>query len=615
MDDIAIEDGRTKILYGVENALSYGKKFMDNAKVKMDITFDHHAPSIVIKIPLYYEGYKDILKRGGKIRCITEITTENILYCKELLNIVSELRHLDGLKGGIAITETEYMATTILKEEQPLTEVIYSSAKEVVFQNQYIFDTLWNNSIPAVKKIKEIEEGVEIEFVKVIDDPAKSKDSYTINLKKSTRELCLLLPSSFLLLNEKDTRIYEIINGLLKDPNVKIRVLLYCKTEKKETYFFKENNNNLQLRYLQKDESFKSLDKTAIAIMDGKISMILELKEDSKDSFANSIVFSIESNNKIFVASYIAIFESLWKYLDLLDQFKDAENKIKIQKENLQQQIDNKTRHLLKVNSDLKKLNKVYANKESALRATNEKLIEIEYKKDEFISMVAHELRTPLVPIKGYTEMLLKSENMGPLNKKQEKALETIYRNVKKQESLVEDVLDVYKIDLGKIILSKKTILISELFSNVLNDSKSLIDEKKINIFYEIKTKNEIKIYCDGKRIEQVLFNLIKNSVDFVPEKDGQIVLTVEERAQGKKHNLIFNVKDNGTGIPEEKIGSLFNKFYQIDTSPTRRHVGTGLGLAICKGIIEAHGGNVWIDKQYSKGFSIMFSLPLNKKS
>ncbi|MGN6623035.1 MAG: sensor histidine kinase, partial [Candidatus Nitrosocosmicus sp.] len=551
MSDIAIEDGRTKVLYGVENALSYGERFMKKARLSMDITFDHHAPSIVIKIPLYYEGYKDILKRGGKIRCITEITTENILYCKELLNIVSELRHLDGLKGGIAITETEYMATTILKEEQPLTEVIYSSAKEVVFQNQYIFDTLWNNSIPAVKKIKEIEEGVEIEFVKVIDDPAKSKDSYTINLKKSTRELCLLLPSSFLLLNEKDTRIYEIINGLLKDPNVKIRVLLYCKTEHEETYFFREKNNNFQLRYLQKDESFNSLDKTAIAIMDGKISMILELKEDSKDSFANSIVFSIESNNKIFVASYIAIFESLWKYLDLLGQLKYAENKIQMQKESLQKQIDDKTKHLLKVNSDLKKLNKVYANKESALRATNEKLIEIEYKKDEFISMIAHELRTPLVPIKGYTEMLLKSKNMGSLSKKQEKAIETIYRNIKKQESLVEDILDVYKLDLDKIILSKKMILISELFANVINDSKSLIDEKKINIVYEIKTKNETKIYCDGKRMEQVLFNLIKNSIDFVPENDGQIVLTVEEKTEEKKHNLVFNVKDNGTGIPK----------------------------------------------------------------
>ena len=143
MPDIAIADGRTQILYGVENALSYGVKFMENAEKKMDITFDYHAPSIVIKIPQYYVGYKDILKRGGKIRCITEITKDNVQYCKQLLNIVSELRHLDGLKGGIAINETEYMATTLLKEEQPLTEVIYSNAEEVVSQGQYAFDTFW----------------------------------------------------------------------------------------------------------------------------------------------------------------------------------------------------------------------------------------------------------------------------------------------------------------------------------------------------------------------------------------------------------------------------------------------------------------------------------------
>jgi signal transduction histidine kinase len=88
----------------------------------------------------------------------------------------------------------------------------------------------------------------------------------------------------------------------------------------------------------------------------------------------------------------------------------------------------------------------------------------------------------------------------------------------------------------------------------------------------------------------------------------------VKEELGKKEHNLIFNVKDNGSGIPKEKIGDLFRKFYQIDTSPTRRHAGTGLGLVICKGIIEAHGGNIWIDKEYSKGFSIMFSLPLNTK-
>ena len=78
----------------------------------MDITFDHKAPSIVIQLPAYRNGYKDILTRGGKIRCVTEVTPENIQHCKELLSVVSELRHLDGLKGGIAINESEYMATT-----------------------------------------------------------------------------------------------------------------------------------------------------------------------------------------------------------------------------------------------------------------------------------------------------------------------------------------------------------------------------------------------------------------------------------------------------------------------------------------------------------------------
>lgn len=152
MPDSATGYGKTEILYGVENSLSYGMKFMKNVTRKMDITFDHKAPSIVIKIPQYYDGYKDILERGGKIRCITEITKNNIQYCKELLNIVTDLRHLDGLKGGIAINESEYMATTVLQEEQPLTEVIYSNVEEVVSQGRYVFDTFWNNSISAIKK-------------------------------------------------------------------------------------------------------------------------------------------------------------------------------------------------------------------------------------------------------------------------------------------------------------------------------------------------------------------------------------------------------------------------------------------------------------------------------
>ncbi len=139
-------------------------EFMINTKSRMDITFDNKAPSIVVKIPQYRNGYIEIIRRGGTIRCITEVTLDNIEDCKELLKLVTELRHLEGIKGGIAINESEYMATTVLKESKPLTEVIYSNAEEMVAQGQYIFDTLWKNAVPANKKIREIEEGRPINY-------------------------------------------------------------------------------------------------------------------------------------------------------------------------------------------------------------------------------------------------------------------------------------------------------------------------------------------------------------------------------------------------------------------------------------------------------------------
>lgn len=161
----------SEILYGAGNAVARGIQFMQNVNRKMDIFFDHKAPSIVINIEEYKNGYIDMKRRGAKLRAFTEITKENIRYCKELMEIVDELRHLDGVKGGMAVSESEYMATTILKESKPLTEVIYSNVKEVVEQNQYIFDTLWNSAISAEQKIKEIEEEGKRYQTRIIENP------------------------------------------------------------------------------------------------------------------------------------------------------------------------------------------------------------------------------------------------------------------------------------------------------------------------------------------------------------------------------------------------------------------------------------------------------------
>ena len=159
----------TEVMYGIDYAINRGVQFMQNASEKMDLFGEKNGPSIIIEFPdIYKNNYIAAKKRGVKIRFITEITKENIHYCKKILNIVTEMRHLEGLTGGIAVTEKEYMTTTSLKNKHLLTQVFYSNAFEVVRQGQYIFDTFWDKAIPAGQRIKEIEEGIEPEIIKNI---------------------------------------------------------------------------------------------------------------------------------------------------------------------------------------------------------------------------------------------------------------------------------------------------------------------------------------------------------------------------------------------------------------------------------------------------------------
>jgi signal transduction histidine kinase len=255
--------------------------------------------------------------------------------------------------------------------------------------------------------------------------------------------------------------------------------------------------------------------------------------------------------------------------------------------------------------SSLNKLTKELLNKDKELRKYNEELLTVERAKDEFMSMINHELKTPLVPIKGYSDMLLRPKIMGDLNEKQKKAVNSISYNVGKLELLISDILDVYKLDMGALKLSKKDVDVDQLITSNMVEFKPLADEKNVEIKADIHYSGTV--YCDQRRIDQVITNMIKNAIDFVPADTGKIML----RASQKENKIVVSVEDNGTGIPLDKIDSLFKKFYQIDTTMTRKHGGTGLGLAISKGIIEAHGGKMWVDKKYTGGAKFIFTLPI----
>ncbi|CAN5582596.1 hypothetical protein BH23THE1_BH23THE1_22000 [soil metagenome] len=286
---------------------------------------------------------------------------------------------------------------------------------------------------------------------------------------------------------------------------------------------------------------------------------------------------------------------------ELASNFESMRQSVNLVNQNLNNRVMERTAELEKSNEELR-LNDEYLEK------INEELVSADKAKEEFMSMVSHELKTPLVPARGYVELLLRQKKTGELNEKQKKYANIVYRNIIKLEVLVNDVLDGYKIEMGKFKIQKNLVNVMDLMSSVVSDMSSLIMDKQVAFKIDSKLREGATIMCDQRRVEQVFANLIKNSIDFVPASNGKITIGAE--LIQNETMVQFSVEDNGPGIPADKMNKLFQKFYQVDTSLIRKHGGSGLGLAISKGIIEAHGGRIWIDKEYNQGAAFRFTIP-----
>ena len=230
-----------------------------------------------------------------------------------------------------------------------------------------------------------------------------------------------------------------------------------------------------------------------------------------------------------------------------------------------------------------------------------------ELAKDEFLAMITHELKTPLVPIQGYSDILL-SEHLGKLTDKQRERISIIKSSSETLLSIISDLLDAQKLELGQLRITKKITSIKESISKAIESIK--LEAEKNNI--EIILKGEdIQIEHDSDRIGQVISNLIKNSIIAIKPNEGKIEINIENNPS----DVTISVKDNGTGIPKEKQVGLFKKFYQVDATLTRERGGSGLGLAICKGIIENHLGEIWVDSEINQGATFSFKIPKNQSN
>ncbi|HEY9576729.1 MAG TPA: ATP-binding protein [Pseudobacillus sp.] len=234
-----------------------------------------------------------------------------------------------------------------------------------------------------------------------------------------------------------------------------------------------------------------------------------------------------------------------------------------------------------------------------------DRLLELDQMKSELVSTVSHELRTPLASILGFTELMMKRSLK---EEKQKKYLNTIYQEAMRLTNLVNDFLDLQRMESGEFICSFEKVDPKPLIERVI---EAISQTTNHHHFQLIDERSQKWLASDEGRLIQVFTNLISNAVKFSP---GGGLITV--RLANDNQNMRIEVKDEGLGIPAAEISHLFKKFHRIDNSDRRKIGGTGLGLAICKEIVEAHGGTITVSSEHEKGsnFSMLFPLPEEEK-
>jgi two-component system, OmpR family, sensor histidine kinase VicK len=520
--------------------------------------------------------------RGIKFRYVTEVTTKNISYCKEMIKYFgAEIRHLDDVKGNFEISDDgkEYVATANLQEAKPLKQLIYSNVKEIGEQQQYIFDTLWNKTNSFDEKIKEIEEGIIPEVTEVIRNPHKAQELEWNLLKMATKEIQIIYSTVKAYKMQKSVGVIDYLAKLAAKNDdddgsiIKVRILTPKDSSIQESLQDLKDNSNVDINYIEPKSGI--IIKTIL--VDKKHSLVMELKDkgysteaEEKDSILSKtktapaiaeIGISTYSNSKPTVLSYLSIFETLWRQTELFEQLK-----------------------------------------------------QVDILKTEFINIAAHELRTPTQTIIGYCEMI----NMFP--DKKDEYINPIKRNSERLYKLTQDILDVAKIESNSLKLDIEKIELNELINETVIDfirrPLSSINHKDVKINFNPSNNNNnnnnpspLFVYADKNRIQQVIFNLLDNASKFTEK--GEITLSIiEDDAENNKDNDKYNditirIQDTGKGIDSEILPRLFKKF------ATKSERGTGLGLYISKNIIEAHGGKIWTEKTSDgKGTLFVFTLP-----
>jgi two-component system, OmpR family, sensor histidine kinase VicK len=573
----------TEIWYGADNIVNRQLQIITKAKSTVDYCHSSESPSVITTFKPFSHTITRLNKRGVKQRYITEITEGNIRSCRELAKYV-ELRHLDRVQGTLGIIDGKiYGAIANTKENHLPTEFIYSNVKTFVDQQQYFFETLWNKAMPAEQRIIQLEEGIIPESIETLSDPFKIQELAHKLVRSAKKEVLVVFASQNEFLRQQHIRngfltpIYSrtkkstaITRSTSKENKLDVRITVPTAPKNNIDKPFKQERPagaqhlsptvRLEIRHIDVGLSTE----VSVLVVDRKHSLVIELKDHTskESSFDNEENeeertqkpkgLAIYTNSKGLVVSTVSMFELLWTHIDLYEELK--------------------------------------------LRDIAQR---------EFINIAAHELRGPIQPILGLSEVIRTHKHLSS----EGELLSVILNSAARLQRLANSVLDVARIENKSLKLEITAFNMTDLIRSVMENFKNELRNKHGLRVQFNPSHRQLLVYADRDRVYQVVYNLVANAVKFTDH--GLISIS----ANRIHHNAVrVSIRDSGQGIDEEILPKLFSKFATSSMAS-----GTGLGLFISQKIVEAHGGRLYgvnnngnkLNGVGSQGATFTFILPV----
>ncbi|MDP9493310.1 MAG: HAMP domain-containing histidine kinase [Thermoproteota archaeon] len=506
----------------------------------------------------FLQQCKNVLEKqkrgeGEGIRWIMGIEKDSVKLVKKFLKLGVKIRHVKNLAPiNFAVSKSGLVATVEeMKRGGMIQNLLTSNERSYIKHFTSMFEQLWKEGVDARYRIKDIEEKVGIAEIEIIRNPVDSIARGWDMVRSARKEIDVLFSSSNALKRQITMGALALLKNASEKQKVKIRMLLPS-SDKSEELIEQTKSNVPKINIRTISASLET--KISILVVDSRQCLILELKDDKQNSSYEAVGLSTYSISPTIISSYLAVFESFWRQAELFERMK-----------------------------------------------------EVELLEKDFVNIAAHELRNPIQPIIGFSELLYSKID----NQEHRRLLDEVILNAKRLERLARLMLDVTRIENNSLVLTREVVDASRILKDIVDSYNHKLEEKNAEINNE-NTKliiiqkgiKNINASIDRVRITQVFCNILDNAVSFSHEGKIHVISKVEK--QNGQHFLIISVKDTGPGIDPEILSKLFTKF------ASKSDMGTGLGLFISKGIVEAHGGKIWAENNPDRGATFSFSLPIN---